>query len=227
KSAVYAFFHAEPEIEFAKDNTAEYLVYRCTNCSEKLRQGLKTGDRGSTVGNLREHVRKCWGEETLAAVKDTSLEKARAAVKESKKTKQTTLTIVVNAYPAHSHLAHSVVTARWVAESARPFLIVRNRGYRWLQKEGRPNHFVPSNVTVARDVKKLYVASKQQLVQELDAYEYLVPIELDCWSSPNHHAFMSIIAKMMRRGKEGSEELTSVMLDFVELPCSHSGENMA
>ncbi|KAJ3966905.1 hypothetical protein EV361DRAFT_761061, partial [Lentinula raphanica] len=109
----------------------------------------------------------------------------------------------------------------------RPFLIVRDRGYQWLQKEGRPSHFVPSNVTVARDLKRLYIASKKQLVKDLDAYEYLVPIELDCWSLPNHHAFMSIIAKMIRRGKDGSEELTSVMLDFVELPCSHSGENMA
>ncbi|KAJ3965910.1 hypothetical protein EV361DRAFT_771498, partial [Lentinula raphanica] len=123
-------------------------------------------------------------------------------------------------------LAHSVVTAQWVAKSVHPFLIVQDRGYQWLQKEGRPNYFVSSDVTVARDAKKLYVASKQQLVQELDTYEYFVLIELDCWSSPNHHAFMSIIAKMMQRGKEGSEELTSVMLDFMELPCSHSGENM-
>ncbi|KAJ3749746.1 hypothetical protein EV360DRAFT_89704 [Lentinula raphanica] len=93
KSVVYAFFRAIPEI--GKDNTAEYLIYQCTNCGDKIRQGLKTGDRGST-GNMRDHVKKCWGEEALAAVKDTTLEKARAAVKESKKKKQTTLTLVVN-----------------------------------------------------------------------------------------------------------------------------------
>ncbi|KAJ3969708.1 hypothetical protein EV361DRAFT_997987 [Lentinula raphanica] len=93
KSTVYAFFRAEPEIEFAKDHSAAYLIFQCTNCGDKIRQGSKTGDRAST-GNMREHVKKCWGEESLVAVKDSSLEQARAAVKESKKTKQTTLTVV-------------------------------------------------------------------------------------------------------------------------------------
>ncbi|KAJ3963357.1 hypothetical protein EV361DRAFT_874944 [Lentinula raphanica] len=48
KSVVYAFFHANPEIEFGKDNQADYVVYQCINCAEKVRQGMKTGDRGST-----------------------------------------------------------------------------------------------------------------------------------------------------------------------------------
>ncbi|KAJ3963860.1 hypothetical protein EV361DRAFT_982847, partial [Lentinula raphanica] len=193
-SVVYAFFHTKPDIEFAKDNSAEYLVYRCTKCAEKIRQGMRTGDRGST-GNLREHVKRCWGEEALAAVNNTSLEKARTAVGEFKKSKQTTLTLVVNAVQSwFKHFSTRppekekicVVTARWIAESARPFLIVGDRGYRWLQKEGRPQHYVPSNVTVARDLKKLYAASKKRLKMELKEYKYLVPVELDCWTSPNH-----------------------------------------
>ncbi|KAJ3832579.1 hypothetical protein F5878DRAFT_499240, partial [Lentinula raphanica] len=197
-SVVYAFFHAEPDIEFGKDNTADYVVYRCINCGEKVRQGMKTGDRENSPvmkGNLREHVKKCWGQEALDAVSDTTLEKARAAVRESKKKKQTTLTVVVSTVqswfksfstrpPEREKIR--VVTARWVAESARPFLIVQDRGYRWLQKEGRPKHYVPNNDMVSRDVKKLYAASKIQLRNELQEYEYLIPVELDCWTSPNH-----------------------------------------
>ncbi|KAJ3748228.1 hypothetical protein EV360DRAFT_2061, partial [Lentinula raphanica] len=189
-SPVYAFFHAVPEIEFGQDDKPAYLIYCCTNCAEKIRQGWSTGDRGST-GNLREHVRKCWGDDALAAIKDSTLEQARAGVKELSKGKQTTLTTVIKTVSAwfktfSTHLVDRVVTARWVAESARPFRIVEDRSYRWLQKEGRPKHYVPSKVTVARDMKKLYRASKEQLAKDLQAYEYLVPIELDCWSSPNH-----------------------------------------
>ncbi|KAJ3752532.1 hypothetical protein EV360DRAFT_5707, partial [Lentinula raphanica] len=73
---VYAFFHAKPEIEFDKSNEPDYLVFRCTKCGEKMRQGLKTGDRGST-GNMQEHVKKCWGEEALEAVANSTLEEAR------------------------------------------------------------------------------------------------------------------------------------------------------
>ncbi|KAJ3833742.1 hypothetical protein F5878DRAFT_492977, partial [Lentinula raphanica] len=97
-----------------------------------------------------------------------------------------------------------------------------------LQKEGRPNNYVPGKDTVARDVKKLYLAAKEHLAKELQAYEYLIPVELDCWSSPNHRAFMSVMIHIFRNSDEnGAEELTAVLLDFVELPCSHSGENMA
>ncbi|KAJ3816387.1 hypothetical protein F5880DRAFT_1494337 [Lentinula raphanica] len=210
KSTVYAFFDAQPEIQFARDHSAEYLLYRCSKCSETIRQGLKTGDRGST-GNLREHVKKCWGEDALTAVKDSTLEKAQAAVRDFKKTKQTTLTLVVNS-----------VTSWFKSFSTRPPEKEKIR-----YKEGRPNHYVPSNETVARDVKKLYNGCKTQLAKVLEDYEYLVPIELDCWTSPNHHAFMSIMGRIIRNGTDGQEKLTSVLLDFVELPCSHTAENMA
>ncbi|KAJ3963276.1 hypothetical protein EV361DRAFT_875011, partial [Lentinula raphanica] len=88
KSPVYAFFDAEPQIEYGKSDTPDYL------CSEKLRQGLKTGDRGST-GNMRDHVKKCWGEEALAAIKESTLDQARKAVRDLSKGKQSTLTAVI------------------------------------------------------------------------------------------------------------------------------------
>lgn len=142
-------------------------------------------------------------------------------------------------------LCRSVVTARWVAESARPFRIVRDRCYRWLQKEGRPNHYVPSKETVARDVKRLYAKTKEKLATELQVSTkikyinriptyYIVqaadgelPIAIDCWTSPNHHAFMSVVVTWLRKLDNGTEELTTTILDFIELACSHSAENMA
>jgi len=61
----------------------------------------------------------------------------------------------------------SVVTARWVAECARPFRVVQDRGYRWLQKEGRPDRYVPSKETVSRDVKNLFEKTKEKIAAEL------------------------------------------------------------
>ncbi|KAJ3756476.1 hypothetical protein EV360DRAFT_16419, partial [Lentinula raphanica] len=231
KSPVYAFFDAEPQIEYGKSDTPDYLVYRCTKCSEKLWQGLKTGDRGST-GNMKDHVKKCWGEEALAAIKESTLDQARKAVRDLSKGKQSTLTAFLfhpnPACSARLDTPHSMVTACWAAESAHPFRIVSDCCYKWLQKEGRPNQYVPSKETVGRDVKILYAASKDHLVKEFQEYEYLIPIELDCWSSPNHRAFMSIIAHVLHKEKEdGPEALTEILLNFVELLCSHSGENMA
>jgi len=38
---------------------------------------------------------------------------------------------------------------------------------------------------------------------------------------------MSVGTSWLRKLKNGEEELTSKLLDFFELPCSHSAENMA
>ncbi|KAJ3969827.1 hypothetical protein EV361DRAFT_1034799 [Lentinula raphanica] len=186
KSPVYAFFDAEPQIDY--DNTIEpkYLVYRCTKCGEKIRQGLQTGDRGSTAltsskGNMRDHVKRCSGEEALAAVKESTLDQARRAVREMSKGKQSTLTAVITTVRSWFKINSTrppekekirVVTARWAAESMRPFRIVSDRCYQWLQKEGRPNHYVPSKETVGRDVKILYAASKEHLAEEFQVGDW-------------------------------------------------------
>lgn len=38
---------------------------------------------------------------------------------------------------------------------------------------------------------------------------------------------MSIVVSWLQKSEDGTEELTTTLLDFIELPCSHSGENMA
>ncbi|KAJ3965088.1 hypothetical protein EV361DRAFT_767112, partial [Lentinula raphanica] len=179
-SSVYAFFNAEPEVEFARDEvTPEYLVFTCSHCATKIKQGLKTSDKGST-GNMSGHARKCWGDEAFNAAKDSTLDKARAAIKAFGKKSQSKLTAALK------------TTKGWAKTySTRPpeKELIR---FCWLLKEGRPNHYVPSKETVARDMKKLYRLTKEKLAEELQSCEYKLALALDCWSSPNHRPFMSI-----------------------------------
>ncbi|KAJ3966678.1 hypothetical protein EV361DRAFT_551238 [Lentinula raphanica] len=176
KSSIYAFFNAEPEIEFKKDGISpDYLVFRCSQCATKVKQGINTSDKGST-GNLSVHAKKCWGDDAVNAAKESTLDKARAAVKTFGKKSQGKLTAALKTTKGWAKTFATrppekeqirVVTARWVAENARPFRMVQDRSYRWLQKEGRPSHYVPSKETVARDVKKLYRLTKAKLAEEL------------------------------------------------------------
>ncbi|KAJ3826915.1 hypothetical protein F5880DRAFT_1475440, partial [Lentinula raphanica] len=175
-SSVYAFFEAEPEIVFKSDGVQPmYLVFKCSQCATRINQGVSTTDRGST-GNLTTHVKKCWGEDAYNAAKDSTLEKAREAVKTAGKKGQSTLTLVLQTAKGWAKTFSTrppenetirVVTARWVAENARPFRMVQDRCYRWLQKDGRPKHYVPSEKTVARDLKKLYRKTREKLADEL------------------------------------------------------------
>jgi hypothetical protein len=59
------------------------------------------------------------------------------------------------------------------------------------------------------------------------AYDGELNIGLDCWTSPNHHPWMSIVISCLRKDDDGKEVIMAHLLDFVELPCSHSGQNMA
>ncbi|KAJ3964328.1 hypothetical protein EV361DRAFT_68887 [Lentinula raphanica] len=131
---------------------------------------------------MRDHVKRCSGEEALAAIKESTLDQARRAVREMSKGKQSTLTAVITTVRSWFKINSTrppekekirVVTAHWAAESARPFRIVSDRCYRWLQKEGRPNHYVPSKETVGRDVKILYAASKEHLAEEFQVGDWL------------------------------------------------------
>ncbi|KAE9396324.1 hypothetical protein BT96DRAFT_1040439, partial [Gymnopus androsaceus JB14] len=68
---------------------------------------------------------------------------------------------------------------------------------------------------------------KEKLAEELQAVNGELPVVIDCWTSPNHHAFMSIVVNWLCKLENGTEELTTILLDFIELPCSHTTENMA
>ena len=45
---------------------------------------------------------------------------------------------------------------RWITESMRPFNIVEDRGFKCLMKTERPEHYIPSRVTVTHDMKQVF-----------------------------------------------------------------------
>lgn len=128
---------------------------------------------------------------------------------------------------AFTDTPNSVATARWCSESARPFTIVKDRCFKWLQREGHPDRYIPTREQVSLDVKKLYQKSKKRLASELQAFDGELALALDCWTSPNHRPWMSISVSRLRKREDGVEEPVTHILDFVELPCSHTGRNMA
>lgn len=60
-----------------------------------------------------------------------------------------------------------IEVVRWVAESKRPFAIVKDRGLLSLMKTGRPEYRWPSPATVSRDVKKVFVRMRSRLAAKL------------------------------------------------------------
>jgi len=117
-----------------------------------------------------------------------------------------------------------------------PFQIVNNHGFRSLMKTGRPECYIPSAETISCDVKKVFVhvhnhiATMLQVSLHYSIMDHLayrpsgiqgkLSFATDAWTSPNHKAFVAITVHLEHEGKP-------LLLDLVEVPMSHTGENLA
>ncbi|KAK0429990.1 hypothetical protein EV421DRAFT_1913592 [Armillaria borealis] len=148
KAPVYAFFASVPDIAYDDDNY--------------------TADAGST-GALRRHIRKCWGDDILAATDATKdLTKSRKIIdKELGKRKPKNGSIVsmlkrfgskVISYSTCVHTKTEVRAEcmRWCAESLRPFNLFADRGFKSLMKMGQPQHYIPHPMTVSCNTKTVF-----------------------------------------------------------------------
>jgi hypothetical protein len=61
----------------------------------------------------------------------------------------------------------SAEIVRWVAESKQPFTIVNDRGFRTLMKTGRPDYYIPSDQTVSRDVRRVFLRVRKRIAKML------------------------------------------------------------
>lgn len=111
---------------------------------------------------------------------------------------------------------------RWVVESNRPFRIVDDRELKTLVLSGRTHLQLPSRWTVAEDIRHCFGSMRNRIRDILRKQESCFHIALDCWTSPNHRAFMAITIHFEFRG-----QMLEFLLDFIELPVSHTGKNMA
>jgi hypothetical protein len=174
-SLIYAFFRPLPMIQIINGRHCHIFACARKACRYACRRFLDTRDTNST-GNLRKHVKSCWGEEALAAAEDaTSVDDAREwVVKGLNQSGSITASFERKGkgtvtYSNRQHTAAEMRTelVRWVAESLRPFTIVSDRGFQCLMKTGQPNYYLPSSSTVSRDVKAVFTQTRKQIAKLL------------------------------------------------------------
>jgi hypothetical protein len=70
------------------------------------------------------------------------------------------------------HMSNRAHTARWCAESHRPFKIVKDREFGVLMKAARPGTNIPSPMTVSRDIKTAFDSSRERIDRILKVRPY-------------------------------------------------------
>lgn len=264
-AGVYGFFKPDPIIEYANGRRAHTFICAATHCrgaTRNVRRFLDTGDAKST-SNLRRHAIKCWGEENVDAARGRPVDEIREATKGVSPSGSITAAFERKGKGkvSYSHRQHTrtetryffnspwtrtvlndtfnrAEIVRWVAESSRPLNIVKDRGFQSLMKTGRPEYWIPSPSTVARDVKLVFAKTRNRIARMLKVswrnstqhvnltcskeHQGALSFATDAWSSPNHKAYVAVTVHF-----EQDSVPVSMLLDIVEVPRSHSGLNLA
>lgn len=126
----------------------------------------------------------------------------------------------------------------WVAESSWPLNIVKDCGFQSLMKTERPEYWILSPSTAAQDVKLVFAKTRNQIARMLKVSwnNGTQPVSLTCskehlgalsfatdtWSSLNHKAYIAVTVHFEQDGIP-----ILMLLDIVEVPCSHSSLNLA
>ena len=107
-------------------------------------------------------------------------------------------------------------------------------------KTGRPDYHIPSLETVSLDVKDVFVRVRKHIAKMLQVRQLLsnmifetylknskehegdLNFATDTWTSPNNKAYVAVSVHFEVHGVP-----VGMLLDVVEVPCSHTGVNLA
>lgn len=255
-SPIYAFFKPVPFIDYIDNRRVHVFVCGALHCKGKgkygqhVRRYLDTGDAKST-SNLRRHAKVCWGTETIDLACETKdVDAARDALAKGPSRDGSLIAVferigkkksITYSHRQHTKTESRAEIVRWVAESMRPFMIVKDRGFQSLMKTGRPDYNIPSPETISRDVKKVFVRCRQRIAKMLQVctalrisifrsiltvthqeYDGALSFATDAWTSPNHKPYVAVTVHFEKGGVA-----VSMLLDLVDVARSHSGLNLA
>ncbi|KAG2052099.1 hypothetical protein BDR06DRAFT_983285 [Suillus hirtellus] len=138
----------------------------------------------------------CWGEEVLQAT-----DQAKDANE-------------VHTKIVGSFLHNGAELVCWVSKSLHPFEIVEDKGVQSLMKTERPEYYILSPSTVARDVQ---MSKTYKITCTYQGYPGKVNFTTDGWTLPNHRAFVAVLVHLKLNGKP-----LTLPLDIIEVAKVHS-----
>ncbi|KIK76816.1 hypothetical protein PAXRUDRAFT_168183, partial [Paxillus rubicundulus Ve08.2h10] len=179
-SPVYAFFNPTLAIINVDGHHAHMFKCSACGCKAKVHRYLDKKDACS-AGNMRKHVKSCWGDEMLEAT-DTAKDVNEVRVK-----------IVGGVLRNGTMMAAFERKGKGkVVYSHRPHTRAEVKGFQSLMKMGQPEYYIPSPETIKRDVKRV--------AKTLREYEGQISFTTDAWTSPNHRAFVAFSMHLEHEG---------------------------
>jgi hypothetical protein len=223
RSAIYHFFN--PNVTIGYEDERLFHFFKCTArvckaANGGVRRYQDSKDRNSTT-NLKQHAIRCFGAEAVRlCLEPAAAEAANGSI--------FTAFARQGQQPVHhTHRTHTSTEARarivkWITQNNRPVTIIEDTELRELLLAGRPQLTLPSRHTISRDINASFVHCRDRIKKLLQDHAGRLHFATDCWTSPNHRAFVAWTVHFAFQG-----EMLSFLLDIVELPESHTGTTLA
>jgi hypothetical protein len=128
-----------------------------------------------------------------------------------------------------------------VSENKWLFAIVKDQGFQNLMKTGCPEYHFPSPETVSHDIKVVFLCERKHIADMLQVsyfrcqrsinllicngsqmHKGVLNFATNAWTSPNHKAYVAISIHFENNGVP-----ITMLLDIIEVACSHFGLNLA
>ncbi|KAG1744007.1 uncharacterized protein EDB91DRAFT_1236585 [Suillus paluster] len=184
---IYVFFEPTPANEY--HDKRQCHVFKCVayGCKHHIQRYLDKKDAKST-GNMRKHMKSCWGEAALQAAMELD-----GPIKSLLGTRsiKTSFERKGKGKVTYSHRQHTRAETRFT---------------------GRPEYYLPSLSTVAHDVKQVFVKTRKRIATMLQNYEGKLNFATDAWTSPNHRAYVALSVHLEHEGQP-----LAMILDILEV----------
>ncbi|KAF8548181.1 hypothetical protein OG21DRAFT_1479289 [Imleria badia] len=209
-SPVYAFCKPTPIIDVVGTQCSH--VFKCCvrGCKVRICRYLNMTNARST-GNMRKHAKK-YSAKDVAEVHNKIIGSilCNGSITESFKRKGKGK--VTYLHRQHMCAETKAEIVRWVCESLRPFAIVKDRGFQSLMKTGRPEYYIPSELTISHDVRLVFARTRVKVAKLLKEYNGKLNFTTDAWTALNHHALVAFSVHLEHKGAP-----LSFPLDIVEV----------
>jgi hypothetical protein len=111
---------------------------------------------------------------------------------------------------------------QWVITSQQPFTVVEEPSFIEFVHTLHPGVLLPSADTVKRNIYDLYEENVGKIKNILQMVPGKISFTTDIWTSPSTKSFLSLTAHFIDK----DWKLQSVIIDFIQMYGSHTGENI-
>ncbi|KAJ7576301.1 hypothetical protein C8J56DRAFT_762794, partial [Mycena floridula] len=208
---IYQFFK-EPVLRF-NDDGCPYHWFACDSktCKSSGLHGVKCyADKSDSSGtkNLKWHATSCFGTAMVEAAEKAKVRPVDGSI------------TAAFGWQSSMPAPNKPFTISTICN--RPVHLVTDRKFVEITVNGRPGLDMPSQSTIARDIKTAFDHSLFTVSARLKKYPGKLSFTTDAWTSPNHRAFVAWTVHLQHESQP-----LDFLLDVFEVPSSHTGEALA